>query len=214
MNLRPLLIAAAVLAFSLPAFAMEIPVAGTVQDLHKMPGGLYTLDSSHAHALFFINHMGFSEYTGGFNDISGNMTFKPDDLANSKLDVTIKVDSVNVQSELLAENLKGTEFFDAEKYPEITFTATKLVAQTGKHGKMTGLLTMHGVTRPITLDVHFMGGGVMPLNNTMTMGFVATGKLKRSDFGITDYLPGLGDDVLLDISAEFDKADTSPRERP
>jgi polyisoprenoid-binding protein YceI len=212
------LILASVLFIAAPVFAADapptIPVAATVHDPAKMPGGLYTLDGNHAHALFFINHLGFSEYTGGFNDISGELVFKPGHLTDSKVNVTIKADSIAVQSEMLTEHLKGADFFDTEQYPEIKFVSDALV-QTGKNkGTLTGDLTMHGVTKPVALDVRFLGGGIMPMKNVQTMGFIATGHLKRSDFGINSYLPGVGDDVILDISAEFNKADTSPREKP
>jgi len=209
MRLKTLFLAT--ILFAAPAMAAQhMPVAGTIQDIKQMPGGLYQLDSSHAHAQFFINHMGFSIYTGGFNDISGQLIFKPNDLNASKLNVTIKVDSINVQSAELIKNLQSPAFFDAAKYPEITFSNTKLAAKDATHGTLTGDLTMHGMTKPVTLDVTFIGGGIMPMKNVQVMGFAATGHIKRSDFGMDAYTPGLGDDVRLDISAEFDKVETAP----
>jgi polyisoprenoid-binding protein YceI len=217
MKFKTLLLASALL-LAAPAFAADapkqIPVAGTVHDPAQVPGGLYNLDPTHAHALFFINHLGFSEYTGGFTDISGSLVFKPTALLDSKLNVTIKTNSILVNSAALTEHLKTPDFFDAEKYPDITFVSRKLTATGVDKGQLLGDLTMHGVTKPVTLDVHFLGAGIMPMKNVETMGFIATGQLKRSDFGIVNYLPGVGDDILLDISAEFNKADTSPKDMP
>ncbi len=193
-----------------PAMAAELPVAGTIHDPRQMPEGIYNLDTSHAHTIFFINHMGFSNYAGGFNDISGQMIFHPKAIETSKLNVTIKVASVAVNSEKLVGHLQSLEFFDAAKYPDITFASKTLTALGTDHGTMTGDLTIHGVTKPVTLDVHFVGGGVMPMINAQTMGFTATGAIKRSDFGMTGFLPGLGDEVKLDISAEFHLADSTP----
>lgn len=208
------LLATVILAAAIPAYAAEqvqhMPVAATVTDPKQMPAGLYTLDPAHAHALFHISHMGFSEYVGGFNDISGQLVFKPDALGDSKLNVTIKTSSIDVQSPKLVENLKGPAFFDAVKFPEITFTNTSLVPVSATQGKLTGNLTMHGVTRPVTLDVTFKGAGIMPMTQNKVIGFVATGKLNRSDFGMDTYTPGLGDEVDLDISAEFDLVETKP----
>lgn len=208
--MRKLLLTAVL--FTLPAFAAQhMPVAATVTNPAKMPAGTYTLDSSHAHAQFFISHMGFSVYTGGFNDISGQLIFKPDALGDSKLNVTIKVDSINVQSDKLKEHLKTPDFFDAAKYPEITFTNTKLTRISGTQGTLVGDLTMHGVTHPVSLNVKFLGGGKMPMTQATVIGFSATGMLRRSDFGMDAFTPGLGDDVRLDISAEFDLVENKPK---
>jgi polyisoprenoid-binding protein YceI len=209
MRLKSLFLATALL-ITLPAYAADMPVAGTIHDPAQMPDGLYNLDPSHAHAIFFINHMGFSNYAGGFNDISGQLIFHPKAIETSKLNVTIKIASVAVNNATLVEHLEGPGFFDAAKYPDMIFVSRTLTATGPDHGTLVGDLTMHGVTKPVTLDVHFVGGGIMPMMNAQTMGFTATGAIKRSDFGMTSYLPGLGDDVKLDISAEFHLADSTP----
>lgn len=204
MRIKSLLIAA-LLVFAMPVMAEEIPVMGTIKNPAQMPAGVYKLDGSHAHAAFFINHLGFSEYNGDFHDISGDLDFKPAKLEDSKLNVTIKPASVMVQNEKLREELKGEKFFNAAKYPEIKFVSTKLIKKTDTTGTMTGNLTFMGVTKPVILNVAFVGGGVNPMSKAQTMGFTATGNIKRSEFGMTNYLPGLGDDVRLDISAEFNQ---------
>jgi len=211
MKIKHLLPALAmVLAINTAHAAQSIPVAGTVHDPAQMPAGLYTLDPSHAHAMFYINHMGFSEYVGGFNDISGQLIFRPDALENSKLKVTIKTDSIAVNSAELIHRLKSPDFFDAAQFPDITFVSESLTHVSADQGILTGKLTMHGITQPVALKVTFEGGGKNMMTQAQTMGFVATGNLKRSDFGMTNFLPGLGDDVRLDISAEFGRVETAP----
>lgn len=203
MRMKVLLIAT-LMVFALPVLAQEsIPVMGIIKNPAEMPSAHYKLDSSHAHVVFFISHLGFSVYTGDFYDIQGDLKLVNTKLEDSKLNVTIKADSIAVQNAKLQEELKGEKFFNAAKYPEIKFVSTKLVKTSNTTGKIKGDLTFMGVTKPVTLDVTFVGGGVNPMSKAQTMGFTATGSIKRSDFGMTNYLPGLGDDVRLDISAEF-----------
>lgn len=203
MRIKTVLIAI-MMAFAMPALAQEsIPVMGIIKNPAEMPSGHYKLDSSHAHVVFFINHLGFSVYTGDFYDIQGDLKLVNTKLEDSKLNVTIKADSVAVQNTKLREELKGEKFFNTAKYPEIKFVSNKLIKTSSTAGTMTGDLTFMGTTKPVTLDVAFVGGGVNPMSKAQTMGFTASGSIKRSDFGMTNYLPGLGDDVRLDISAEF-----------
>ena len=106
----------------------------------------------------------------------------------------------------LKEELDGDQWLDAAKYPDITFKSTK-VAKTGADtAKVTGEFTLHGVTKPLTLNVKFNGAGTNPLDKTYTSGFEATGMIKRSDYGVKTYVPLIGDDVDIMISAAFEKA--------
>ena len=100
--------------------------------------------------------------------------------------------------------LKSSDWFDAAKYPEILFTANK-ITQTGKNTAIvTGDLVFHGVTKPVTLKVKFNAAGINSLDHKYTAGFEVSGKIKRSDFGVKTYLPLIGDDVSLIISAAFE----------
>ena len=108
---------------------------------------------------------------------------------------------------VLDEELKSPMFLDAAAYPTIGFTSTS-VTQTGPGtARIVGDLTLHGVTHPVTLDAKFNAGGINPLDHKYTIGFDATGHIKRGDFGVTKYVPLVGDQVDLIISAGFEKAD-------
>ncbi len=107
----------------------------------------------------------------------------------------------------LTDELKGDQWLDAGKYPTMTFVSTK-VAPAGKdHAKVTGDLTLHGVTKPVTLDVTLVGAGANPLNKKYTVGFEATGTLKRSEFGVKTYVPLIGDELHLTIAGAFERQD-------
>ncbi|EHP82229.1 YceI family protein [Methylorubrum extorquens DSM 13060] len=151
--------------------------------------------------------MGFSNYAGGFSDVSGSLTLDPKNPAASKLSVKIPVASVTTTSAKLTDELKGDQWLDAGKYPTMTFVSTK-VAPAGKdHAKVTGDLTLHGVTKPVILDVTLVGAGANPLNKKYTVGFEATGTLKRSEFGVKTYVPLIGDELHLTIAGAFERQD-------
>lgn len=188
---------AAVLLLSAPVMAQAITDPSTVK------AGNYALESSHARVAFAIDHMGFSTWYGDFSGTRGSLTLDPANVAASKLDITIPAASVTTTNAIVDKELKA--WFAVEKFPNITFKSTT-VTSTGKDtAKVTGDLTFHGVTKPVTLDVKFHGAGSNPMSKAYTVGFDATGSLKRSDYGVSKYVPIVGDKVDLFISAPFEK---------
>jgi polyisoprenoid-binding protein YceI len=172
-----------------------------------VPAGTYTVESHHTLAIFAINHMGFNDFYGTIPGATGSLTLDPAHAAADKLDVSLPVSAISTTNSVLDGELKDPSWLDAAKYPEIHFTATK-VTQTGAHtAHIDGNLTLHGVTRPIALDATFGGAGNNPMSKHFTIGFSATGAIKRSDFGVTKYVPLIGDDVRLTITAAFEKQD-------
>jgi polyisoprenoid-binding protein YceI len=103
----------------------------------------------------------------------------------------------------LDTELKNAQWFDVAKYPVATFVSTEVRKTGSDTATIVGNLTLHGVTQPVTLEAHLVGSGVNPLNNAFTAGFEATGEIKRSAFGVKQYLPLLGDDVTLTIAGAF-----------
>ena len=167
------------------------------------PSGTYQIDPSHASVTFKINHLGFSHYTGRFNKLEGTLNFNSSAPEQSALDATIYVNSVDTNNVKLEEELRGDKWFDVIQFPRATFHATKIERTGATTGKITGDLTLKGKTHTITLDASFIGTGIHPFTKKQVIGFSATTVLHRSDYGVSNLLPMVGDDVTLQIEAEF-----------
>jgi polyisoprenoid-binding protein YceI len=180
---------------------------GFITDPAQVKAGTYVLDPAHGKITWAISHLGFSTYRGQFTGVEAKLTADPKAPENSTLSVTVAADSVGTLNPALDKHLKSPEFLDVAKFPTATFKATK-VAVTGKDsGAITGDLTLHGVTKPVTLRATFHQAGIFPMDKKYRIGFDAHTAIQRSDFGIDAYLPLLGDTVTLDIEAEFVKAE-------
>lgn len=161
----------------------------------------YILDDAHTYVGWTISHFGFSHPSGKWM-AKGTMELDKDKPQDSKVEATINVADIITGIPKLDQHLKGEEFFDVDKYPTATFVSTKVITTGKDTAKVEGDLTLHGVTKPVTLDVKLNKGEVSPLTNKMTAGFSATATISRSAFGIKAYAPGLGDEVKLNIEAE------------
>ena len=199
------------ISLSTLAFASALlaaPLAAQAQlashDAAKIEAGSYAVEPYHTRILFSVSHMGFTTYFGDFTGASGTLTLNPKSAAASALDVSVPVDSVSTTNAKLDGELKSPDWFDAAKYPTITFKSTKVTRAGANMAKVNGDLTMHGVTKPVVLTVTFGGAGTNPLDKKYTAGFEATGRVKRSDFGVTKYVPLIGDMVDITISGAFE----------
>ncbi|WP_304186698.1 YceI family protein [Phenylobacterium aquaticum] len=190
---------AALISVAAPALAQVSTDPSSVQ------AGTYALESNHARVVFSVSHMGFSTWYGDFSKPTGSLTIDPKAPAAAKLDVTIPVASVSTTNATLDGELKSAAWFDATTYPTITFHSTSVAPTGANTAKVTGDLTFHGVTKPVTLDVTFKGSGTNMMSKAFTIGFDAKATLKRSDFGVKTYVPMIGDTVDLLISAPFEK---------
>ena len=199
-SLSTLAFASALLA---APFAAQAQLAS--HDAAKIEAGSYAVEPYHTRILFSVSHMGFTTYFGDFTGASGTLTLNPKSAAASALDVSVPVDSVSTTNAKLDGELKSPDWFDAAKYPTITFKSTKVTRAGANMAKVNGDLTMHGVTKPVVLTVMFGGAGTNPLDKKYTAGFEATGRVKRSDFGVTKYVPLIGDMVDITISGAFEK---------
>ncbi|WP_406237232.1 YceI family protein [Acetobacter orientalis] len=167
--------------------------------------GTYALEPTHTQVVFSLLHFGFTPYYGLFSDASGTLKLDTAHPATSSLNVTIPVSSVQTTSGKLTDELKGADWFDAAHYPTATFVSSK-VEPDGKGGAtITGNFTLHGITKPLTLHAQYVGSGTNPMDKAYTVGFKATGTLKRSDYDVKKYVPLVGDDVTLTLSGAFEK---------
>ncbi len=192
---------------ALAALLLVAPAAaqGVSTDASLAPAGTYAVDKSHARLSWSISHFGVSTYTGWFTSFDATISFDPTAPEKSSLKATVDPKSVHTLDPKFDEEIASEKFFDAAKFPEITFVSTKVEKTSDTTGKITGDLTFHGVTKPVTMDVTFHGGMQSPMKNTYVLGFNGTATFKRSEFGVTEYIDfGLGDDITVTIEGEFD----------
>jgi len=211
-------VVAALAACSQPAPAppkevAPAPKAEPPPSIEGIPAGTYRLDKSHASVDFKVSHLGFSNYAARFARFDATLEFDPANPAAASVTATVDPNSLVVPTPpagFLAE-LKGPQFLDTAKFPQITFKSTKVEPLTGGRARITGDFTLRGVTQPLVLDARFNGGypGYAPMDPNARIGFSATGVIKRSAHGMSYGIPapgtrmGVGDDVTVMIEAEF-----------
>lgn len=162
----------------------------------------YTFDPMHTNITWHANHFGFSNPSGKFTALSGTVTLDEAKPENSSVKVEINTDGMFTGMPVFDEHIKDEKFLDVKKFPTASFTSDK-VELTGKDtAKVYGQLTLHGVTKPEVLDVKLNKLDTSPITQKKTAGFTASTVIKRSDFGINAYIPGVSDEVKIDIEAE------------
>jgi polyisoprenoid-binding protein YceI len=167
-------------------------------------------DASHAKVGFSVSHFGISETEGKFTKFDGTVLADKPDFSDAKIELTIEVNSINTEDAKRDEHLKGADFFDAAKFPFITFKSKSLKSVGANKYKLTGDLTMHGITKEVTLDVVYKGTQIDPWKNTKA-GFKLSGLIDRTQWGLTwngTLATGgllVGNEVTLDINIELIK---------
>jgi len=169
----------------------------------KTKPGIYTLDPSHTSIIFSVKHMGFSYYRGRFNEAEGSLELDPTKPENSKLFVRIKTASIDTGNDVLYEELTGKQLLNMDLHPYISFESNKVSILTEKTARIDGALILAGVKQPFSFTANFVGSGVNPLSGKQTIGFNGEGSLKRSEYGLTEWLPFVGDDITITLDAEF-----------
>lgn len=171
----------------------------------------YTFDTVHSQIIFFVDHLGFAKSEGEFLDFDGGFTFDRENPSNSTINVSIDTDSIDMDDEAWDTHMKSDHFFNVEKFPKMTFKSTSIEVTGEKTANITGDLTLLGVTKPIVLKTVYNKSGENPYSKKFEAGFSATAALKRSDFGMTYGLPGVGDDVEIRIEVEAIRADSETK---
>nr|WP_242113187.1 YceI family protein [Luteimonas aquatica] len=162
----------------------------------------YKLDPNHTNVLAQWSHFGFSNPFANFGQVDGTLVYDAEDVSKSSVEVKLPLAGLNSFVPDFDEHLKSADFFDAAKYPEITFKSTKVEAAGKDKLKVTGDLTVKGVTKPAVLDVTLNKSGVQPLAKREAVGFDASTTIKRSEFGVDKYAPNVSDEVKLQITTE------------
>lgn len=203
---RSLVLAAAALAASaVPALAQlaTTPTQPGQAVASRVTAGTYQVDPNHSQVTWEVNHMGFSLLQGMFPVSGGTLTIDPARPAATKVDVTIQIDALATTSEAFAHHLKSDQIFDAAKFPTARFVSTGVTPRGGNKASVAGTLTIKGISKPVTLEATFIGAGTNPQNKKANIGFSATARVKRSDFGVALAAPLVSDDVALHINAAF-----------
>lgn len=188
-------------------FAAAPAIANPLADV---PAGVYKVDPAHNSVTWRVSHLGLSNYTARFTSVEAAIEFDPAKTENSKL--TVSIDPTSVKTDYPYSDKKNFDkvlaedkiWFNASVHKTITFKSSKVEMTGPKTAKVTGDITLLGVTKPITLDATLNGAmKEQPFAKKPALGFSASGQIKRSEFGMSTYVPLVGDEVTLLIEAEF-----------
>ena len=165
----------------------------------------WQVDPPHSSAQFSVRHMGISTVRGAFTKVSGNVQYEPSDLSKTSVDVTIDAASVDTRVEMRDNHLRSPDFFDVAKYPTLTFKSKRVELAGKGRLKVTGDLTIHGVTKTVVLDVEGPSDSIKDPKGNQHMGASATTKINRQDFGVSGVPVMVGDDISITIDVELVK---------
>jgi polyisoprenoid-binding protein YceI len=185
-----------------------IAVSATLSSFTLSEQSTWKVDKAHAKLRFTVTHLMISEVDGWFKSFDAKIvSSKKEDFSDATVEMTAEVNSINTDNEKRDEHLKGPDFFDATKYPTITFKSKTFKKVDNNAYKVTGDLTMHGVTKTIELNAVGSTTTVHPMTNKTIVGFKVTGTIKRSDFGIGASTPNaiVSDEVQITANVEFEK---------
>lgn len=210
--LLPLALAAAISACSKPAdeaatsapaeTAAATAAAAPEASAIEVASGTYQLDPTHTDVLVQWTHMGFSRPSAHFGIAEGTLVYDAADVGKSSVEVTLPLSALDTFVPKLDEHLRSADFFDAAQFPAATFKSTKVESTGTNKLAVTGDLTIKGTTQPVTLDVTVNGAGEHPMLKQQSVGFDATATLKRSDFGISNFVPAVSDEINVRITTE------------
>ncbi|WP_413204560.1 YceI family protein [Rhodospirillum sp. A1_3_36] len=192
------MIRASLTKFVLPlAFAVGLTATPALADVES-----YAIDKDHTSIVFNVNHMGFSTFVGEFTDFDGAISFDREDPSKSSVTFTIDMKSVETNVPKLDEHLQSADFFDVAKFPTATFKSTAIEVTGDNTAKITGDLSLHGVTKPVTLTVTLNKAAKHPFFDAYVAGFTGSATVTRTEFGIKTYAPAVGDQVDILINLE------------
>ena len=205
---RAILVRALLGATLLAAMActpIQVLTHSVSQNEARVPAGRYEIDPDHCSITFDVDHFKYSRFTMRFDRKRGQLDWNEGGLDRSTASVTIDAASIDTNVPLLDKMVKSGSMLDVERYPEIRFASTRFERTGESRGTLTGDLTIHGVTQPVTLDVTFNGFAPDPLTKKDTLGFSADGHFSRARFGLATWYPAVGDDIHVRVQAEFVK---------
>ena len=192
LRFRTTLLASALLALTTPAWAAPVT---------------YTIDPTHTDVVAQWNHFGFSNPIAHFGQVQGTITYDADTVGNSRVEVMLPLDGLSAHVAAFDEHLRSADFFDAANFPEASFRSTAVEAAGEGRLRITGDLTIKGITRPVVLDTRINKVGDNPMTGQPTVGFDAVATIRRTEFDLGLYAPNVSDEVQLRITTEAAVAD-------
>jgi polyisoprenoid-binding protein YceI len=170
--------------------------------------GTWKVDKMHSRLSFTVTHLKVSDVEGNFKDFDVTITTTKPDFSDAQFQLTANVASINTGVDMRDDDLRSDHFFNAAVDPTLTFTSTSITPTSPSHYKLSGNLTMHGITKPVTLDLWYRGTIVNPMSKLNDAGFQLTGILKRTDFDIGGRYPApiLSDEITIKADGEFKEA--------
>ena len=191
----------AMLKFALTVALASASVAAGISAAAAAPV-TYQMDPNHTNVTASWSHFGFSNPVAHFGQVDGAIVYDADNVGQSSVSVTIPLAGLNAYVEKFNQHLRSADFFDADKFPTITFKSTRVEAAGGNKLRVFGDLTVRGVTKPVVLDTTLNKIGEQPMEKRAAAGFDATTTIKRSDFGVGKYAPNVSDEVIIRITTE------------
>ena len=197
-----------------PAITAESPAAAPAAAPAARPGsdrtipaaGTYSFDPAHSQIVFGYNHMGFSTSHGFVNGVEGRITLDPANIAAATVEASFPLSALRTIDAGLDKHIMGPDFFNVTgDMPIVTFKSTSVVADGDDEARVTGDLTLNGITKPVVLEVEFDGAGLDPMTQAETVGFSAETQIRRSDFNLNAFVPAVSDEVEIEINVEAKK---------
>lgn len=194
-----------VAALAVPVIAQMPTAPPGKPDVALVTAGTYKVETNHTQVSFGVDHLGFNPFYGTLSGATGTLALDPAKLAATSLQVSVPIASIQTTSAKLTEELNSADWFDAAKFPTATFKSTSVTPTGPISANIQGNLTLHGVTRPVTIEARFYGAGPNPMSKATTVGFEGRAEIKRSEFGVKNGIPLVSDGVGLLITAAFEK---------
>ncbi len=174
-------------------------------ELVQLRPGNYVLDPDHTFVLFRVDHLGLSKVIGRFNESEANLDFDPENLEEMQLDGVLNTASIDLGNPDFESQLRGSDWLNSDQFPQARFATDSVSVDAEGNLSIKGEFTLRGVTQPMVLDARFNGGADNILTGKYTLGFSAEGSLSRKAFGIDTFAALVGDEIEIEIHAEFQK---------
>jgi polyisoprenoid-binding protein YceI len=174
----------------------------------------WRVDPVHSSAGFAVRHLGISTVRGNFEKVNGSLSYDPADVGKSSIEATIDTATINTRIEARDKDLRSPHFFDVEKYPVITFKSKRIEGAGAGKLRVTGDLTIHGVTKDVVLNIEGPSSPIKDSSGTTRMGVEATANINRMDFGVSGAAAAVGDEVQITLDVELIEASSPPSSQP